>query len=79
MRFFKQLTKSWDTNHDFYIIVNNYIYSILLLANVYIYTNTIVIRWRNYKKHEDKGLVISFLALWLKILCVFSEDSYKIM
>lgn len=54
-------------------------YNILLLANVYINSNIVVIRWKNYQKHEGRSLVMSLLALGLTILCVSFEDSNKIM
>ena len=77
MRLPKQFIKSWTTDHGLYIIANNYIYSTSLLANIYIHLSTIVIEWRNYEKHEGEDPVISSLALWLGILCMFSEDGYK--
>ena len=39
----------------------------------------VVIGWENYQKHNSEGLVMSSLTFRLGILCIFFEDSYKII
>ena len=44
MKLPKQLINFWAADHSLYFITTNYIYDVLLLANVYIHISKLVIR-----------------------------------